>query len=309
MLAVTVSARIGTVRMLRLREWYYFLALPLAGIDPSLGTCRNVAAIVRGVAIAFFILGFGYLVNAAGDAGSDSDARKNPLLDRSGARWTPPSTWALVGALAIAATGLAAAGPSVALAATLVSLVSGAVYSIGPRLKAVPIAGTLANATNFVPLLWVGAAGDDPSLARRLAPAFAGVLLQSQIVHEAADAACDARAGVRTTFIALGRRRSAVLAALFGALPGLGPPLSALFERAVPAWSSGSALFERAAPSWSSGSSFDLVVSAGLLVTYGLVFPLVLARLAGDPARAATLRLWHRWSGVAVGAALFLHEV
>jgi 4-hydroxybenzoate polyprenyltransferase len=262
--------------MLRFREWYHFLALPLAGIDPSLTANQNARAVARGVAVAFCVLGFGYLVNAAGDIKSDFDARKNPLLAGEGALRSAASAWALAGGLATAAVALAACGSAIALGATLVSLASGTLYSIGPRLKAVPVAGTLANATNFAPLLWVGAAGADPSLARRLAPAFAGMLLQSQVLHEAADAAADARAGIRTTFLVLGRGPSAVLAALFGALAAFGPPVG-------------------------------LPASAGLAVVYVLFFPLALALLASDPERAARLRAWHRWSGVVLGAALLAH--
>jgi 4-hydroxybenzoate polyprenyltransferase len=263
--------------MLRFREWYYFLALPLAGLDPALGASRNACAIGRGVVVAFCVLGFGYLVNAAGDIDSDLDAAKNPLLACGGLLRSRAGALAVAGALATAAVALAAGGPAVALGATLVSLASGTVYSVGPRLKAVPIVGTLANATNFAPLLWVGAAGDEPSLARRLAPAFAGVLLQSQMVHEAADAAGDARAGVRTTFVALGCGWSALLAALFGALTAF-------------------------------GSAVGDAARAGLVAAYVVAFPLALARQGGDPRRAARLRLWHRWSGVVLGAALLVHE-
>jgi len=261
------------VRLVRLREWYYFLLLPLAGGDPGGGVARSALSCLRGAAVAFFVLGFGYLLNAASDVDVDVDARKNPLLDRTERR----GVRSITGALALAAIALAATGPTVALWAAATSLVSGAVYSVGPRLKSVPIAGTLANATNFVPLLWVGAAMPDPPIARHLAPAFAGLLLQSQLLHEATDAREDARAGVRTTFSLLGRPWSAALAALFGAVPAL------------------------------SGDGMGAAARVSILAVYVVVFPLALAAYATDPRRAAKLRLWHRWSGIALGAALFVH--
>jgi 4-hydroxybenzoate polyprenyltransferase len=268
----THDARLTTLlRLVRFREWFHFIVLPLAGVDPAAAPARSAVHLARGVAIAFSVLGFGYLLNAASDLEVDVDPRKNPLLAREARRRAP----AVIAALALAALALAALGPRVGLVATAVSLASGVVYSIGPRLKAVPLAGTLANATNFVPLLWVGAATTDPPLARLLWPAFAGILLQSQLLHEAADAEGDARAGVRTTFLALGRRWSAMLAALFGAVPAM------------------------------CGVPGGVVTRAAIVAAYVVGFPAALA-FAADPARAARLRAWHRWSGLAVGAALLV---
>lgn len=258
--------------MVRFREWFHFLVLPLAGLDPSRGVADNAWPGARGAAIAFCVLGFGYLLNAVSDVGVDVDARKNPLLERA----PGSAVVAMTVALAVAGLGLALTGPTVGLVATAVSLASGTLYSVGPRLKALPVVGTLANATNFVPLLWVGATSPDPPLARALAPAFVGLLLQSQIIHEAADAEGDGRAGLRTTFLVVGRRGSAALLALFGACPGIGSPVG-LAERAC------------------------------LVAIYVVAVPLALLFFAVDPPRAARLRTLHRWSGLALGAALFLH--
>jgi len=266
-----VSRLTELLRLVRFREWFYFLALPVAGADLARGAADNAWPLTRGVAIAFCVLAFGYLLNAASDVGVDLDPRKNPLLATGG---RPPAR-ATAAVLAAAAVALAALGAPAGLLAALIAVASGTVYSVGPRLKGVPVLGTLANATNFVPLLWVGAATPDPALARQLAPAFAGILLQSQLVHEAADAAGDARAGVHTTFLALGRGASVALAALFGAWP--------LTATGLPDWA-----------------------RVALLVAYGVAFPVALARCADVPARATLLRRWHRLAGVAVGAALFV---
>jgi 4-hydroxybenzoate polyprenyltransferase len=266
-----LSRRLNLLRLVRFREWAHFLVLPLAGLDPSRTAIESTWPCIRGTIIAFCVLGFGYLLNAASDVGVDVDARKNPLLDAAGRRHVPQ----IVLGLAIAAMGLALLGPVVGWAATAVSLSSGFVYSMGPRVKAVPVVGTLANATNFVPLLWVGASVPDPPMARHLAPALAGLLLQSQLVHEAADAESDARAHVRTTFLVLGRWASAALGALFGVLLAMG---------------GGSGWIDRLA----------------ILAVYGVGLPIALAVVAPEPSRAATLRRWHRWSGLVLGAVLFV---
>lgn len=259
------------LRLLRFREWAHFLVLPLGGVDLAASVAHNAVHLARGVAVAFCVLGFGYFLNAASDVGVDVDPRKNPLLDERERAHVP----ALATGLAIAAVAFAALGPRVSLIAALVAIASGVVYSIGPRLKAMPVIGTLANATNFAPLLWVGAACPSPPLAWILAPAFAGILLQNQMLHEAADADDDARGRLATTFLVLGRKKSAVLAALFGLLPALGH---------VPGGTLG---------------------RAAMIALYVVAFPLALAT-SDDPASAARLRRLHRWSGLAVGAALML---
>jgi 4-hydroxybenzoate polyprenyltransferase len=261
------------LRLLRVREWFYFLVLPLAGQDAARAVDVDARALARGLAVAFGVLGFGYLVNAAADAGSDPDARKNPLAGRTASR----SVGATCAALAGGAIALAATGPRVALVAAVVCVASGLVYSVGPRLKSVPVVGTLANATNFVPLLFVGAASPHPSLAWRLTPVFAGVLLQSQILHEAADARADDRGGVRTTFLAFGRVGSALLAALFGALP-------------------------------LAGSELGAPVAIAVTSVFVAAFPLALAVYATDSARAMALRRWQRGCGLVLGAAVFLRD-
>jgi 4-hydroxybenzoate polyprenyltransferase len=259
------------LRLLRFREWAHFLVLPLGGVAPSESLAHNALHLARGVAVAFCVLGFGYLVNAASDVDVDVDPRKNPLLDERARARVPE----IAVGLALAAVALAALGPSVGVVAALVAITSGVVYSIGPRLKALPVVGTLANATNFAPLLWVGAATPSPPLAWILAPTFAGILLQNQILHEAADASDDARGRLATTFLVLGRKKSAALASLFGLLAALGP---------VP---------------------FGAWGRAAMIALYVVAFPLALAG-SDDPTRAARLRRWHRGSSIVVGAALLL---
>ena len=107
--------------------------------------------------------------------------------------------WPALWVLALVAVGLAATGPWVTLAATLLARSSGIVYSVGPRLKRYPVVGTLTNATNFTPLLWVGlpaSGATDGTMI--LTQAFLLLLLQNQLLHEAADRDDDLRGGHRS---------------------------------------------------------------------------------------------------------------
>src|SRR5215470_15987121 len=65
---------------IRLRHWAHFLLLPLATFDPYGGRADALVAGVRGVASAFAILAFGYLLNSISDRRMDLDARKNPFI-------------------------------------------------------------------------------------------------------------------------------------------------------------------------------------------------------------------------------------
>lgn len=253
----------------RFRDWAHFLVLPLA-------SAGSVLSGARGVAIAALVLSFGYLVNGVADRKLDRDLLKNPLVAESSRHA------AAVGALlAIAALSLSLAGPLQVLVATSVCLASGTVYSVGPRLKRIPGLGTALNVTNFLPLLWVGASAAG-SLANTwlLGAAFAGLLLQNQLLHEAADAADDRRGGVTTTVLAIGPRPSAAL------LVGLGAVVATCFLLAC------------------RGFGVLAALVAGLL--YVVLFPALLWA-AGDRRRAMHwLRLAHRWCSVIAGAILFL---
>ena len=204
------------LRALRFRQWAHFLVLPLGSAGPIAAPASTFPALARGVAIAFATLAFGYLVNALSDREMDASAEKNPLIS------SPPAAGRVVvvlAALALAALALAARAPRPVLVATLVILSSGLVYSVGPRLKRLPLVGTLMNATNFAPLLWMGLAGEAPVPGLWLLTlVFSGLVLQNQVLHEAADRAEDARGGIRTTARVLGVRGAALSIGLFGSL-------------------------------------------------------------------------------------------
>lgn len=266
------STSLGRVAAtIRLRHWAHFLLLPLAGRDAELPVHANVVSITRGVAIAFCLLAFGYVLNSLADRDMDLDADK-----RAAAALPPTHGHAIVGALAVVALTLALTGPTMVSVATVACLICGTIYSVGPRLKTLPLVGTILNAGNFGPLLFVGLARDAlPPALPVLAAAFVLLLGQNQLLHEAADADEDARGGVRTTFRRLGARGAAALALIAG---GLLVPL--LLART------------------------PLLAVAGGLV-FGLAFPAAFVGLGERSAQAARLRLAHRIVALAFGAALY----
>jgi 4-hydroxybenzoate polyprenyltransferase len=107
-----------------------------------------------------------------------------------------------------------------------------------------------------------------------LAVAFACLLLQNQLIHEAADRGEDRAGGVHTTVMLLGREGSAMAAAALGLLAVLA------------AWRAGMSPWLPA-----------LVYVAG--------FPVVLARSGDDERRMAQVRMAHRALSIVFGAALF----
>jgi 4-hydroxybenzoate polyprenyltransferase len=263
---------------IRLQHWVHFLVLPLAGIDLRAPLATSLFGLVRGICISFLVLSFGYLLNAVTDRTMDLDVDKNPLVaDRvANGSFRAPLIAFSIGALLFAATG-----PLVVLACTATSLLSGVVYSTGPRLKAYPVAGTLMNVTNFAPLLFVGLTASRPAPATALlAVAFSALLLQNQLLHEAADAPEDTRGQVRTTFQAAGPTASAILSALCGVAAG--------------------------AATWQIAASAGLSWTIALLAApYALYFPLRMVRQGHRAEGMKAARLLHRLCSAASGALLF----
>jgi len=264
--------------LLRMRQWLHLLPLPIAGYELGESLWSNVLSLGRGVSIAFCILAFGYLLNAVADREMDLDRRKNPLLEigtAAGQMWLPLSLL-----LGIALT-LAASASSWVLACTMISLVSGCLYSVGPRLKSVPFLGTLMNLTNFVPLLFVGTTWPTPSPRLiALATSFGAMLLQNQLIHEAGDAPEDRRGGLQTTFLRAGVRWTAVLAMACG-----------LAVLTTTVW---------------AAHRLDLSAAIALhAVPYVVIFPGFLWMQGDDPPRMQAARQAQRWCAAASGALLF----
>lgn len=229
----------------RARQWLHFLALPLAGVTAHTPLWRLAAAVIGGA----LALAYAYGLNSISDRATDLDRAKNPL---AGVDVCPPAV--LLGVVAVGVGALAATlpcGPWAQLAMGL-SLVCSTVYSIGPRLKCWPVAGTLLNVAMFAPLLFLAVADRWPRAFVVEAALFALLLLQNQLLHERADADEDADAGARTTaqllddrglratiqalgllaLLALLMLAPSLPAALCGALAALAATIGALAGRA-----------------------------------------------------------------------------
>jgi 4-hydroxybenzoate polyprenyltransferase len=265
------------LRLYRAPQWLHMLPVPLATFDSSVPLATALLAAGRGVANAFAILAFGFLLNAVSDLHVDRDARKNPLLLPGHGGYK--TSLIVLPAVSLA---LAAFSPWPVQLATAWCLTLGCVYSIGPRLKAIPVVGTVTDAAGFTPILFLGMAGSSlPPGFGTVAIAFAALLLQNQLIHEAGDRVEDEASGIRTTWLALGPRWTALLTAAAGAL-------------ATGATASTVAPF--------GYSAVSAVVGAALVVA----FPLLLAWQGLSADGAARLRVVHRWCAVLVGAMLYV---
>jgi 4-hydroxybenzoate polyprenyltransferase len=204
------------LRALRARQWRHFALLPAAAIGSDTLAHPSIASLVlvRGVLVASLALAFSYGVNAMYDRATDRSTAKNPL---AGAAQVTTETRVLVwacGALALVAAGSGGVRP---VACVVVSLIAGAVYSAGPRLKSYPFLGTVLNVGIFLPLMW--AAG--PPIRAALPVTFVALLLQNQLWHEREDLDEDRVAAVRTTAAVLGDRGTRVAATVLGAIGAL----------------------------------------------------------------------------------------
>lgn len=273
------AATVGSIwRGLRVRDWAHFLVLPLASAPLAALDADAVVGLARGVVIATLVLAYGYLLNGLADRTLDRDATKNPFALASTQTLDRLTVLSLM--LAVTAVALASAGGLVPLLATSTSVLAGWLYSTGPRLKRFPVVGTLLNVACFAPLLFVGTSRTPPPVASLLALAFTGLLLENQLLHEAADGRDDAAGAVRTTFLAIGPRAAAAFAALAGLLP-------------VTAIAS------------ASPDEFGALVAGATALVVVVFVPRTLLRFGVDPRRMARARLLHRLASVVVGALLF----
>jgi 4-hydroxybenzoate polyprenyltransferase len=260
-------------RALRASDWWYFAVLPLVSLvgDPR-GDDDVVLRLAGGVLVAALCLAYAYGFNGITDRGMDRDEAKNAL---AGLAEVPREAALLVAACACAAVGIAAALSPVALSGTGVSLVAATLYSAQPRLKRLPVVGTLVNVLIFAPLPLLAAAGPPSPGMLFLAYCFYVLVTQNQILHEVADSHEDVTAGVRTTGVVVGAAGIRVIAIILG-------PLAAFLLWRMQA--SASVALLAAAPALCGGATMVAL---------------------GDARRAGRLRVAHRWYSLAVGGVLF----
>lgn len=210
--------------------------------------------------------------DAVADCHGDCSRRKNPLAR---AQRLARADLAGIGLAAVGAVLAALALGVASLWAVAVALAAGTVYSVGPRVKGIPVAGTAANALIFAPLLLLGQAAAGPASGLWLLVAvFVGLLLQNQLVHEQLDREEDRAAGARTTAVVLGRRGLAAMVAGVTLLAAAGAALAP-------------------GPGGPRALGVAAVVAGGLFA--GLAAP-------SGPDRT---RRGHRWFSLAAGLALF----
>jgi 4-hydroxybenzoate polyprenyltransferase len=260
-------------RALRGSGWWYFSLLPLIGLvgDPR-SEDGAVLRIVGSVVAAGLCLAYAYGLNGITDRGMDRDAAKNAL---AGLVAVPLEASLLVAACALVAVSIAAALTPVALVGTGMSLVAATLYSVQPRLKRLPVVGTLVNGLIFAPLPFLATAGPPSPGMLFLACCFYVLITQNQILHEVGDSHEDAMAGVRTTGVVVGPTGVRVIALVLG-------PVAALFL-------------------WRMHAAAPVALLAAAL---GLCGGATIVGM-GDAQRAGRLRVAHRWYSLVVGGVLF----
>lgn len=265
------------LRLYRVRDWAHFLPLPLAGW--AAGDARSATSLAGGALAWALALAYMSALNQAFDDGHDRRPGKNPVgvsLDRR--RAIACAAPAALGCLAATALWV----PSrAALSAAL--LAASTVYSAPPRLKSVPLVGTLWNVVLAAPglVLAGGPRAGHPSFAA-LAGVFCAALLGSQLLHEAEDRDDDRAGGASTVAVMLGARGAlALTAALLTVVPALAWSLAAAMPRR--------GLFTLLVGAWCGPWAVALASRA----------------LRGDLVDLRALRLRYRHAAVALGAAAF----
>ena len=263
----------GAWRALRASGWWYFSLLPLVSlVDDSRGDEGVVVRLVGAVLVAGLCLAYAFGFNGITDRGLDRDEAKNSL---AGLIAFPREAALLVAACALLAIGIAMALTPVALLGAVMSLVAATLYSGQPRLKRLPVVGTLVNMLIFAPLPFLAAAGPPSAGMLFLTYCFYVLVTQNQILHEIADRDEDVAAGVRTTGVVIGATGVRLIAVVLG-------PLAALLLWRLRATTSATSLV------------------AALALCGGATMVAL-----GDVERAGRLRVAHRWYSVAFGGALF----
>ena len=266
------------LRLYRVLDWLHFLPLPLAGW--LAGDARSARALVGSIVGWGCALAYMSAINQAFDDQLDRHAGKNPV----GARFHRRGAILLSLPPAVAAVLVVAWLAPAGLLPMLLLLGAATVYSAPPRLKRVPVVGTLWNIVIALPALFLAdrAPLDRPPL-RALVGLFALLLLVSQLIHEAEDREDDRAGGVSTLAVLMGARGALGAAALcLAALPGVTFVLGAGLTHRAPLVA-GTALF-----------------SAGWLAALAAFVR------RGDLRGLRVVRLRYRYAALVLGALAFL---
>jgi len=190
------------VRLYRVRDWIHFLPLPLAGWVAAADA--TMTSLVGGLFGWGFGLGYASAINQAFDDRLDQlTLGKNPvggsLRRRQAILLSVPAALACL-------TVVAWLSPA-AVVPAVVFLIVATVYSAPPRLKRVPVLGTVWNVVVGVPGLFFAAVPDLTTGAPRVSlGVFAVLLLVAQLIHEAEDRDDDRAGGIATVGTLAGMR-------------------------------------------------------------------------------------------------------
>lgn len=260
------------LKTVRCHGWLHFLPLPLlsAGAWPF-DVLPLLLAVLSAAATLAFAYGLNDLRDGHLDTLRDSALRRRTGLGHKG--WRITLAGAAVGALVCAAALNLRSTIAVA-----VSLGVGWAYSVGPRIKRFPVAGTVANVGIFAPLAFVGQGPENGVVFVAFLVSFSCLLLQNQLLHEVAHAEEDRREGVRTTTVKVGGRVSVFVSVGCG-LAAAAPIVWLSFDRA----------------------DGRLLAPAAFLAAFSLSHALVSPK-AAVPLFAGRLRRLQRWVGLTLGA-------
>jgi 4-hydroxybenzoate polyprenyltransferase len=262
------------IRFLRLRDWLHFMLLPLIAVD--LRALQFIPTLL-GFLGAACALAFAYGWNSYVDSGANQHAAAPVWAKRTGFR--PPFWRVVLLTLCAAVAAIACFSCLLAASCLLFALLGSYLYSGGPRLKRFPILCTLCNAWIFVPLSLVAASTNHlPPERWALVLAFAGLLLQNQLIHEETHRAEDRRDHIETTALRYGSRVTKHLAVILGVLSAAPLIISC------------------------TASVHPLLGVATGLPT--LIFTVALARAGSDSfsSNAESWRRAQRWTGLMTGA-------
>jgi 4-hydroxybenzoate polyprenyltransferase len=179
---------------LRPLDWLHFLSFPLAGVLVTTASLE-LKPVLPSIGVAACLLAYGYSFNNYHDHGK----RQSSWWHRA------PLFLALGFVPLLPLPGWAAMGSIILLSFT---------YSGPPRLKRIPVVGTLLNAAGFSAFCLLGVASPVRS-TWALALFIACWIAAAQIVHELAHLSRDREDDLVTTASVIGSRGSRILAPLF----------------------------------------------------------------------------------------------
>lgn len=184
---------------LRVLDWLHFLSFPAAGW--FVGAEQPIRLLAAGVAVAALLLANAFAFNNFHDVARP----QSPWWHRV------PLVLSVAPITLLSWTGIGAA---------VVFVVISTVYSGPPRLKRLPLVGTLLNAAGF-PCLCLLAVSRLSHRSGCLAGLAGCWVASAQLIHEGAHRAQDEPAGLKTTGILLGSRwtRVAAVTLLLAASP------------------------------------------------------------------------------------------